>query len=214
MADNKRIDYINIQGNKQSTLYDTPEISRGIYYLTTRPDLYEPQRGNTFMFQVSFPADYFANDEILAAQNPYAAANGSEVLRVSVNSAAVPHFSSQPIEIKRGNATMKFAGTPSFKDGSIKLDDFIGAGSKDLVMAWQRKVYNVDTEKVGLASDYKLNANLIEYTPDFQVVRSWILYGCWISDIQEDDYSHDSTDKRTITCTLQYDLAKVDTTSI
>lgn len=195
---------------RESTLDAKSDLNRGTIYLADNPAHYEIQRGNTFMFHIKFPDGYFANDTILSAQNQYARDNASEVLRISVNGAFVPHFTTNAITLKRGNNAMKFAGVPEFSNGQIKLDDFIGAGTKDVLMAWQRKVYNVETEKVGLASDYKLNARLIEYTPDYQVVRTWILYGCWISSIREDDYSHDSTDKRNIDCTIEYDRAKID----
>jgi hypothetical protein len=109
---------------------------------------------------------------------------------------------------------MKFAGTPTYKDGDIKITDFIGAGSKDLAMAWQRKVYNPDNERVGLASDYKCNATLMELTPDYQVVRTWTLYGAWISGLSEDDYSYEGSDKRELTCSIQYDKASVNTSSL
>ena len=70
------------------------------------------------------------------------------------------------------------------------------------------------TEKVGLASDYKKKATLIEYTPDLQVVRSWNMYGCWISGISEDAYNSDQNSKKQITATIEYDYAMIDTSSI
>ena len=81
-------------------------------------------------------------------------------------------------------------------------------------MAWQRKVYDPETEKVGLASDYKHDAYLIELTPDYQVVRTWKLYGCWISGLSEGDFSHTDNSLKQIDVTLEYDLAKIDTSDI
>lgn len=197
--------YLNNQ-EKETTINDTTNVI-GTYYIANDPTHYEPQRSNNFMFYVKFPEGYFADDEILNAINSYAATQASEVLRVSVSATSVPHFSITPIELKRGNNTMKFAGTPTFDAGKLVLDDFIGAGTKDLALAWQRKVYNVETEKVGLAGDYKLTGWLKEYTPDFQTVRTWKLDGCWISGVTEGDYSHEDTAKRTMDVTLQYDKA-------
>ena len=199
----------------KSTLYAPERVEgRGTHYLTDDPTHYEIQRSNTFMFYVPFPAGYFENDSILASSNTYASSHANDVFRISVDSSFVPHFTTNAIELKRGNNTMKFAGTPTFSNGQVKFTDFIGAGTKDLLMAWQRKVYNQETEKVGLASDYKLLGYLTEYTPDFQVVRTWKLIGCWISALSEDDYSHDSSDKHSITCTIEYDWATVDTSSL
>ena len=192
--------------NKESasTLHEKGD-RLGTYYLADNPKYYEPQRSNNFIFYVKFPAGYFTG---LIPQNKYAEANAETVLKLSVNDAFVPHFAiSNPVVIKRGNNEMKFAGTPTFSSGQIKFDDFIGAGTKDILLAWQRKCYDPETEKVGLASDYKQNAWLIEQTPDYQTVRSWRIAGCWISELNEDNYSHDSNDKHSITATVQYDKA-------
>ena len=193
--------------DKESTVATPSAINRGTHYLADNPAYYEIQRGNTFMFYVRFPDNFFAGDNILSAQNAYAAKNAQEVLRISVNESSVPHFTMNAISLRRGNNEMKFAGVPTFGSGALVLDDFIGAGTKDVLLAWQRKAYNVMTEKVGLASDYKLDAWLTEYTPDYQVVRTWKIAGCWISGLSEGNYSHESTDKRAINATLEYDKA-------
>ena len=190
---------------KPSTLHTASSSSVGTYYLADNPKHYEIQRSNNFTFYVKFPKDYFKG---LIPQNTYAEANAENVLKLSVNETFVPHFAiSNPITIKRGNNEMKFAGTPTFSSVTIKFDDFIGAGTKDVLLAWQRKCYDVETEKVGLASDYKMDAWLIEQTPDYQTVRTWKIAGCWISELSEDPYSHESADKHSISATIQYDKA-------
>ena len=206
---------INLQNKPQSSTLATPDVlNRGTHYLTDNPKYYEIQRSNTFMFYVAFPKGYFDNDEILAAQNTYARDNAQEVFRISVDSSFVPHFTTNAIELKRGNNTMKFAGNPTFSNGQIKFTDFIGAGTKAVLEAWQRKVYDENTEKVGLASDYKLLGYLTEYTPDYQVVRTWKLIGCWISGLNEEDYTHDNAEKHSITATIEYDWAHIDISSL
>lgn len=185
------------------------------YYLANNPKHYEIQRSNNFMFYVNLEAG-FLSDSRLAEINQYAnnPVNTSDIIRISVDSSFVPHFKNSTIELKRGNNTMKFAGVPTFDAGTIKFTDFIGAGTKDILMAWQRKVYDVATEKVGLASDYKHDAFLVELTPDNQTVRTWKLCGCWISALSEDDYNYESNDRHTITCSIEYDKAFVDTSDL
>ncbi|MBO7697178.1 MAG: hypothetical protein J6T10_31485 [Methanobrevibacter sp.] len=46
---------------------------------------------------------------------------------------------------------------------------------------------------------------MVEYTPDYQAVRKWVLRGCWISQISEDNYNNEENSKHTITATIQYD---------
>lgn len=193
---------------KQTTIHNAGD-KLGTYYLTDNPKHYEIQRTNNFVFYVNGLSNSFN-----IPQNTYAAANADDVIRVSVSKASVPHFSQSPIEVKRGNNTMKFAGVPQFESGEIELNDFIGAGTKDVLLAWQNQSYDVRTEKVGLASDYKRDAYLLEYTPDYQLVRTWKLMGCWISKLNEGAYDHNSGDKHSITATIEYDKAWIDISDI
>ena len=175
----------------------------GIQYLATNPKHYEIQRSNNFMFYVDL-------DGVAVKNSDYATTNGTSVIQVACSKAFVPHFKQEVIPIKRGNSTIKFAGAASFDSGSIDVRDYIGSGAKDLLMAWQRLSYDVSTEKVGLTTDYKKDAFLLEYTPDYQLVRSWKLHGCWISAISEGEYSHESNDARAISVTIEYDWSEVD----
>lgn len=196
---------------KASTLAQdlSDKVGTSTYYLTDDPTHYEVQRNNNFVFYVTG-----LNAKVSIVQNEYAQKNAEDVLKVSVNSSSVPHFKQNVIQLKRGNSTMKFAGTPEFDSHTIKLDDFIGAGTSDVLNAWQQLSYNVRTEKVGLASDYKIDAYLLEYTPDYQLVRTIKLMGCWISAISEDDFDHNSNEKHGLTATVEFDKAWVDTSDI
>ena len=133
--------------------------------------------------------------------------NAKEILKLNVVSAPVPHFSVKVEEFKRGNDTIKFAGTPTFDAGAIKVDDFIGVKTKDILMAWQALTYNVHTRKGGRMKDYKKTATLIEYTQDFEEVRSRTLYGCWISKLNESEFDKSNDGMRQITADIQYDYA-------
>ena len=135
-------------------------------------------------------------------------------MRLSVVSTSIPHFSQGVIEVKRGNSTVKYAGTPTFPSGSLTVNDFIGADTKSVLMAWQNLSYNVRTQKVGLQTQYKKNCQLVEYSPDGQIVRSWNVYGCWVSGIQETEYNMENNQKKTITATIEYDYAEIDTSGL
>ena len=200
---------INLQNvDRPSTLHEAGD-KLGTYYLTDNPKYYEIQRSNNFVFYVSGLSKAFN-----IANNKYAQDNADDVIKISVNKTTVPHFTQSAIQVKRGNNTMKFAGVPEFGSGSIDLNDYIGAGTKDVLLAWQNKSYDVRTEKVGLASDYKKDAYLLEYTPDYQLVRTWKLMGCWISGLSEGEYSHDSAEKHTISATIEYDKAWIDISDV
>ena len=203
---------IRINGVDRASTINTLSPKHGTYHLADNPNLYEVQRTNNFEFVVMD-----INNILRAGMRNSSAnriANAQEILRMSVSEAAIPHFSQQPIPVKRGNSTLKYAGVPEFNSGSITVIDYIGADTKAILMAWQNLSYNVQTEKVGLISDYKKDAYLIEYSPDMQIVRQWKLHGCWISEISEPNYSSEGNDKHTISVTIQYDRAEIDTSSV
>ena len=180
----------------------------GAYHLADNPSLYEPQRTNNFTFIVT------GIDNILrvgvsaeeAEDNDYIK-NAGNTLSFSVVSASIPMFSQEPITIRRGNSVMKAAGLPTFSEGSLEVNDYIGADSKSILMAWQNLSYNVNTEKVGLMSDYKKTCYLCEYSPDYKLVRTWKLLGCWVSSLSEDGFNQEDGGKKVITAKIEYDKA-------
>ena len=201
---------IRINGiDRPSTIDQVSQISHGSYVLADNPNLYEIQRTNNFEFIVTDIDGIIRAGAGGSERNAYLE-NAQEILRVSVSSAFIPHFTQEPITIRRGNSSLKYAGVPTFDSGSIVLNDYIGADTKAVLMAWQNLSYNVRTQKVGLIGDYKKDCYLVEYTPDYQEVRRWRLHGCWVSGLSEDPYNHDGNDKHTITATIQYDRAEID----
>ena len=146
------------------------------------------------------PNDAADSDKIARAQ---------EILKLNVVNAPVPHFSLEKLSYKRGNDTVNFAGTPTFSDGEITVDDVVGLDTKSILMAWQALAYNVYTRKGGRMKDYKKNCTLIEYTQDFEQIRSWTLYGCWIQNITEDNFNKEQDGKRQIRASIVYDRAEM-----
>lgn len=187
--------------------------NRGTYHLTDNPDIYEPARNNNFEFLVTNVDNLLKAgvDESTARETDYIK-NGQEALRVAVESSSVPHFALGVIEVKRGNNTAKFAGLPTFQSGSLTLKDYISVNSgysnpKDVMMAWQALAYNVRNEKISRASVYKRTCFLVEYSPDYEVVRKWQLDGCWCSEVSEDSFTTESEGQRKFTATIVFDKA-------
>ncbi len=187
----------------------------GTYHLADNPQLFEVQRQNNFEFVVT-DIDGIIRAGALGTESNAKINNAQEMLRLSVTKAFVPHFTQEVVNIKRGNSTLKYAGVPSFPEGSIDFNDYIGADIKSILKAWQNLSYNVRTEKVGSldVTNYKKDCYLIEYTPDYRKVRTWRLYGCWISSLSEGEYTSDSGDKHQISCTIQYDRAEIDLSEV
>ena len=179
-------------------------------HISTNLANYEAARSGFFSLLVndidnivkaSYTGDHSAaadSDKIKQAQ---------EILKLNVTNAPVPHFSLQKQTYRRGNDVVNFAGVPEFSDGEITVDDIVGVDTKSILMAWQGLAYNVHTRKGGRMKDYKKDCTLIEYTQDFEEIRSWKLYGCWVSNITEDAFNKEQDGKRAIRATIVYDRA-------
>ena len=206
----------------------------GTYHISTDIQNYETARSNFFSLiiedldELLYPEFTYTGEN---SQNEYVTGSkygkrmGQEVIKLSINKAFIPHFSLGVIEVKRGNSIVKFADTPTW-DGNktLEFQDFVGLETKTVLMAWQALAYDVMSDTQGRAGDYKLDINgqkvarkgykknctLVEYTPDFQVVRYWKLIGCWISSLNEDDFDvTNSGGGRRITVTFEYDRAEM-----
>jgi hypothetical protein len=182
-------------------------------HISTNLANYEAARSGFFSLIVDdidniIKASYSGMDARDAADSDKVA-RAQEILKLNVVKAPVPHFTLKVNEYKRGNDTVKFAGTPEYKMGSIVVDDVVGMDTKSILMAWQGLAYNVHTRKGGRMKDYKKNCTLIEMSQDFEQIRSWTLYGCWISGISEGDFDKENDGKRQITAEIQYDRAEL-----
>lgn len=173
---------------------------------------YEAARSGFFTFIVDdidgiIKASYKGDKEKAAAKDRLL--NAQEYLKLNVTQASVPHFSLEPLQYRRGNEVVKFAGVPTFEAGSISVDDVVGLDTKSILMAWQALAYDIHTRKGGRMKDYKKTCTLVEYTQDYEEVRSWTLYGCWISELSEENFDKANDDKRSISVTIQYDRAEM-----
>lgn len=144
--------------------------------------------------------------------------NYQEVIELSVQKSSVPNFSVAPLEVRRGNSVVKFAGIPTFSAGTLVCNDFVGLKTKEVLYALKALTYDVNNDKGGRASDwldedgvwhkgYKFPAILVEYTQDYQAIRSWDLIGCFVLDIKEADFDKSSDSGRTIEVSISYDRA-------
>ena len=178
------------------------------YHLGSTHRAYQPAKKNFFEFIVEDLTNLLKPgvEEELAQASDYIT-DGQEIIRLTVNKAPVPHYELNEIEIRKGNSSVWYAGTPTFSDGTLEVDDMIGANSKAVLEAWQNLAYNVNTDQGGRAINYKKNCTLIEYTSDHVKVRSWKLIGCWIKNITEPDYDKESDDLSRVQATIRYDRA-------
>ena len=190
--------------------YDFKETANVSSYHISDKTFFQPAVSNAFQFIVNpelATSLYAGVDNSTAGEDDYLN-KIDEIIRLSVVSGKIPHFTLEPIEIRRGNSKLTYAGMPSFDNEELTLHDFVGARTKDALLAWQALAYDVVHDVVRPAEYYKYDCQLVEYTPDMsKVVRSWTLKGCWISSISEDSFNLEERNKRSITASIQYDRA-------
>lgn len=181
------------------------------FHISDNLDQYEFMRDNCFEFVITD-----IDNLVKAGVNPELEVtdadrivNGQEAIRLSVQQSSVPMFTQQTIDLRMGNGVVKAAGLPTFPDGTIVVNDYIGLGSKSVLMAWQALSYNVKNQTVGRMADYKKDCYLIEYDGDMTtVVMTWKLHGCFVSGLQQADFNRDQGGKRTVSATIAYDWAE------
>ena len=168
----------------------TTPLQLGTYHMANN-NVYEPQRTNNFEVQIT----------------GFTGSKTSETITLAVDSYSAPQINISVIEVPYGNNRIKFAGTPTFENSSITLNDFIGQDVEKQLSNWQKEAYDYDTQAVGFATEYKKIGYLIEYDPKGGTPRQWKLVGCWIANLNLGNYAQGTNEVRKIECQLVYDYA-------
>ena len=182
------------------------ETNYGVYHLADNPAQYQPVRTNNYrcICQGLEELVRVGGDE--NNRNDYLE-NAQEVIDFSVVSFDAPNFTQDEIQIRRGNSTVYFAGTPRFNTSNLVINDFVGADGKSILQAWQALSYDVVNDIINPSTKYKKDMLILEYTPDNVLIKVWELKGCWITSLTETGYSSESPAKKTVTATIRYDRA-------
>ena len=128
---------------------------------------------------------------------------------LALKSCGTPQFTQGEITVNRGASVIKFAGKPSFDDISFSAYDYIGSNIKDVLLAWQQLSYNSKYDYVGNAGSYKKDCQLLQLTPDGELVRYWEIKGGWLKSVKPGDFDYTSDDIQTIDAVMAYDWAEL-----
>lgn len=130
-------------------------------------------------------------------------------LTLAVSMFSLPNITNDPIEVAHQNSRHKYAGQANFAGAeSLEVIDYIGLDVEDIVDSWRTQVYNAETDKMGLAADYKRDAYVVEYSPDYEKLRTWKIVGAWPSGVAfGDTLSMEGSEVKKVTLTIAYDRA-------
>lgn len=187
---------------------NVPNPLKGTYHIASNSDLLEPQRVNNFELQIVFTANELVMPNIDPKSENVKYINAqvaSDTLRLAVTKDSVPNFELSVLEQQHGNNKTKFVGKPKYSDMPITCNEYIGRNAKFILQAWQHLCYDPHNQEIGLAKKYKKTAYLMEYTPDWQLVSTTAIYGCWPSSVTFTDNDNTQEGSKTIDCTIQYD---------
>jgi hypothetical protein len=181
--------------------YANYEAARNAFFVLTIPE--------TELENLIRP-DYTGDPTAAEAADKLDAATASSSLRLNVTKCPIPHFSVETGEYRRGNDVVKFATVPTWKDGSIEVDDVVGLDTKAILMAWLYLAYNPNTRMGGRMKDYKKTAYLTEYTQDYEPIRQWTVEGIFVTGIDEEPFDRENDGKRKLTANFVFDRAVMD----
>jgi len=126
---------------------------------------------------------------------------------------ARPQVTFDPVEIPVYNSKVYIAGRPTWNAVSVTLRDDAGGNVSRLVGEQLQKQFDF-MEQASAASgiDYKFISRIemldgANGNTEPQVLESWELYGCFLTDVNYNDVDYGSNDPVTITMSIRYDNA-------
>lgn len=114
----------------------------------------------------------------------------SSVLTLATDEIGSITENQETILVHYGNGIIKFPNKVEFEDTDWTLNCYCNPSTLDGLRAWRKLVYDPDTEKMGLPSQYMKLGYIVRYTGDGSAAKDVIkLPGVWIKGLDNGDYS-------------------------
>lgn len=118
-----------------------------------------------------------------------AAADNSDLLTLSTDSIGSIAEQQDTIVIHYGNGIIKFPSKVTFADVTWTLNCYAEPNVADAIRAWRKQVYDPDTEKMGLPSQYMRQAMILRYDGQGGIRDAIRLPGVWPGALTNGDYN-------------------------
>lgn len=209
-----------VENNNRMTLTDesnsfatTGAIYKGTNHMG-RKVAYEPQRLYNFELQIVGLDELYTAD--LAGTGSYGTSASSnnamihfgsaaERILVACSSFSVPNTEFNTIEIPHYNNTTKYAGKVSFGEATLKIEQFLGSFTEQIMTTWARCVYDPKTQNIGYKNDYAKDMYVIQYDSKGGTPRVWKMENAWPKVMPGADWDYDSTARRQMSYTIVCD---------
>ena len=112
----------------------------------------------------------------------------SDALTLSTNTVGAINENQEAIEVHYGNGVIKFPNKVQFDDVEWNLNCFCEPNILDELRAWRKQIYDANTEKMGLPSQYMRNVYFLRYDGQGNVREGIRCPGTWIKGLNSGDY--------------------------
>ena len=138
--------------------------------------------------------------------------SGPDLIELALQSFPFPKFNLNPMELPYMNSVRKFPTKITYDAGTLVIRDIVNQNVAQTLWDWFKLAGDPKTEKIGMASSYKKDADGIWFAPDDSIERTWKMEGCWLSSYDPGDFDTTGGDPVVISCTLEYDKAYMEET--
>ena len=173
---------------------------------------FEPQRLYNFELQiVGLDSLYTADLQGTAGADSNGVKEGihfgsaAERIMVACSSFSVPNTEFGLIEIPHYNNTTKYAGKVTFGNATLKIEQFLGSFTEQIMTAWARCVYDPRTQNIGFKNDYAKDMFVIQYDSKGGTPRVWKLENAWPNVLPGANWDYSSTERRQMEYTIMCD---------
>lgn len=168
---------------------------------------FEPQRLYNFELQIVGIDSLYTADRAGTGNGTDGVKFGSatERILVSCSSFSVPNTEINIIDIPHYNNTTKYAGKVTFGNASLKIDQYLGAFTEQIMTTWCRCVYDPKTQNIGFKNDYAKDMFVIQYDSKGGNPRVWKMENAWPNVLPGAEWDYSSDQRRQINYSIVCD---------
>lgn len=172
------------------------------FHISNNPAKYRPAMGNNF--RVTIPGLEGILDKTSEEEGALLGEDTALTLKIANETFQEPTLSQQTVAVKRGNLTIEFPGQIDAFQSSSTFTCFIDSDSYGKLYAWKCQSGDHETGDVGDPQDYWKTVTIEHLTGKGDLIGTWTLYNCWLSNLTGVTFTNNSAEVKTVSVTLRY----------
>ena len=126
----------------------------------------------------------------------------ADLLTLATDSVGAIEEQQDTIQVHYANGVIKFPSKVTFSDVNWNLNCYCSPNVLQALRDWKNLIYDSETEKMGLPSEYMRTAYFIKYDGQGNVRDVIKCPGVWISSLKNGEMNQQGGDLVKISCTL------------